>query len=153
MKTTKTIIAIAAFAVSLFSCAQQPTFVNLAGDKNITTVYVSKPMLKMIGNSGYMGSLPVSTKNLESVEIITCEATDSKDSFNKIAVELDKYLKANPGLQTMVKVNSDGENVNIYGQPKPDSDKFSTVIISVDEDRERTLIVIKGDINPSEINM
>lgn len=126
-----------------FSIAEKfpPSFEAISNDKGVTSVYISSAMLKnfgtsMIGNS----SIRAIAGNLNSIEIIECEN-------KKFLYTIRNYVKKiadSYNLETLARINDEGEKVSIYGFSS--GEKITYLLMSVDDDKEITIISMSGDI-------
>lgn len=133
------------------ACAQKMTFPSLNNQEGVTKVFVNKAMLSMAGNSINLGGkVPASMlKNLDSIEVLTSDDTAGAE---KIKEAMTDYLAENTDMDVMVQVSDNGQDVSIYSVPKPGSDNLAKLIIYVVEPDEVTLVVMNGDIDPTQLS-
>ena len=118
-----------------------PTFEPISNYKGVTSVYISSAMLKNFGSS-MIGDPRISSiaGNLNSIEIIEC---DNK----KFVYTIRNYVKKiaeGYGLETLARINDEGEKVSIYGLSS--GEKITYVLMCVDDDDEITIISMSGEI-------
>ncbi|MBQ3606524.1 MAG: DUF4252 domain-containing protein [Muribaculaceae bacterium] len=118
-----------------------PTFEPISNYKGVTSVYISSAMLKNFGSS-MIGDPRISSiaGNLNSIEIIKC---DNK----KFVYTIRNYVKKiaeGYGLETLARINDEGEKVSIYGLSS--GEKITYVLMCVDDDDEITIISMSGEI-------
>lgn len=141
-------------AVILFSvaaCAQKLTFPSLGNVTGVSKVFISKAMLSMAGNSVNLGNVPSGVaKNLDSMEIYSADSNTGSSAIRKA---FDEYVESAGDLDVLMQVSDDGEEVSIYGVGMPDSKNMSRMLIFVNDGTgEITLIIMTGDIDPSQIS-
>jgi len=152
--------SIASFIVALVamvfttSCNAQKQFADIASNKDVSSVYISKTMLRLAGSvagSEIGDDIDIKSllKDLNSIEILSCE---NGSVINKITPDVEKRiveLKANVLLET----NEDKESVVIYGTPDPkDENKISNLIIYSREPGELNLVVLNGSIDMASVS-
>ncbi len=118
-----------------------PTFEPISNYKGVTSVFISSAMLKNFGSS-MIGDPRISSisGNLNSIEIIEC---DNK----KFVYTIRNYVKKiaeGYGLETLARINDEGEKVSIYGLSS--GEKITYVLMCVDDDDEITIISMSGEI-------
>lgn len=126
-----------------FSIAQKfpPSFEAISNYEGVTSVYISSAMLKHFGTS-MIGDPSISAiaGNLNSIEIIDCEN-------KKFLYTIRNYVKKvaeSYNLETLARINDEGEKVSIYGYSN--GEKFTYILMSVDDDKDITIISMSGDI-------
>lgn len=140
----------AAILFSAVACAQKITFSSLNNVDGVSKVFISKAMLSMAGSSLNLGNVPMGVvKNLDSMEIYSSESNSGSAAIKKA---FDEYVKSADNLNLLMQVSEDGEDVSIYGTEKPGSKNMSRMLLYVKDDDETTLIVMNGDIDPSQIS-
>lgn len=140
----------AAILFSAVACAQKITFSSLNNVDGVSKVFIGKAMLSMAGNSVNLGNVPMGVvKNLDSMEIYSSE---SKSGSNAIKKAFDEYVTSVDNLNLLMQVSEDDEDVSIYGTEKSGSKNMSRMLIYVKDSDEATLIVMNGDIDPSQIS-
>ena len=142
------ILALLAFVFSLFAQAQQSFFDKYADMEGVTSVYISKSMLKLLPemsgsiNGVYVGNL---ANRLDNIQILSC---DELETISKLRKETDKINTTN-GYEELMRVHEDGEKTTIYFKEK--KGKKKEFVLLVDEKDELTIISIVGDLTSKEI--
>lgn len=118
-----------------------PSFEAISNYKGVTSVYISSAMLKTFGTS-IIGDPHISAiaGNLSSIEIINCEN-------KKFLYTIRNYVKKvaeTYNLETLARINDEGEKVSIYGYST--GEKITYLLMSIDDDKEITIISMSGDI-------
>lgn len=118
-----------------------PTFEAISNFKGVTSVYISKAMLKTFG-PGMIGDPQISAiaGNLNSIEIINCE---NKKFFYTISNYITKIVESY-NLETLARINDDGEKVSIFSYST--GEKINYLLMLVDDKDEMTVISMSGDI-------
>lgn len=132
------------------SCSAQRMFSEASNIDGVTSVLVTKPMLKMAGESlgtqdGVdMGKL---VNNLNCIEVITSPAKHK----GKV-MEIYKKALAGVKTETLVEVKENKENVEILALPKDNSTElYKGLIIAADEGSELTLVYLSGEFTMDEL--
>ena len=118
-----------------------PSFEAISNYKGVTSVYISNAMLKTFGTSmiGDVGIRSIAG-DLNSIEIIECEN-------KKFLYTIRNYVKKiaeTYNLETLARINDEGEKVSIYGYST--GEKITYLLMSVDNDKEITIISMSGDV-------
>ena len=156
MKSIKYIIISLAIAITSFSSIaqtsstekfQKPSFDEISKFQGVTSIYLSKFMLKMAGNTAFnfeprIGAI---AKDLDSIEIIVCEDKTSSHRINKRLSDLIPTLN----LETLAKINDEDEKVNIYGYPH--DDVFTYLLMTVDDGDELIILSMSGNISIEKV--
>ncbi len=144
----QTVIAIAILTSSVSISAQTGTLENLLKIDGVTSVYISKAMLSIIGanNLNLDDNISAIANDLNSIEIYNIE--------NKKAIEQSRpiiaKLSSTPGLEILTRINEDKESTIIYG--KQTNKVFSQILIVVDETDEISIINLTGNIPLDKIS-
>lgn len=146
MKTkifTLVIITILGFGNAL---AQKTTFDKLSDHKDISTVYISKSLLKMMPdmNTGAANIKGLAGK-LEQMEIYT---SSSKDAAKLIRDEITGLVKSKT-YEVLMKIKDQNDNVTFYAFKE--KDKIKDMIMFVDDPDECTIIRIMGNFTTEDI--
>lgn len=145
------VCAIMALSISLTAMSQSRVFNNYSDNKDISTVYISKAAMRlglsMAGSESNMKDMMKCIKNPEGMEVITASSPEAiaivkKDSKVKIK---------NLGLDLILDVNDDGENVNIYAGKMADDGIMRDLLIETSEDGEYTIVYIRGEIDANSL--
>ncbi len=143
-----TVIAIAILVSSVSTSAQTGTLEKLLKIDGVTSVYISKAMLSIIGanNLNLDDNISAIANDLNSIEIYNIE--------NKKAIEQSRpiiaKLSSTPGLEILTRINEDKESTIIYG--KQTNKVFSQILIVVDETDEISIINLTGNIPLDKIS-
>ena len=127
--------------------AQTTIFDRYADTDGVTTVYISKAMLRMMPDVGEgAGGLNIGeiASKLDNLQVLTCER---KALVAKIMKETT--AQTSKGYEILVKVNEGGEKTDIF-QKSLGNNKME-YLIRVSEPSELTLIQITGNITPDDI--
>ncbi len=145
MKKILLLIVVALSAI--IAHAQSQFFKDCEKIPGITTVYVSKTMLSMIGTSNIVTdgiNLSSLASKIESIEIIQADGRQSKAVRQKI----DK-LSTEHAIENLLKVNDGGQQITLYMKELPGS-KYSYTL-TVDEKDETTVILFTGKLTIAEV--
>ena len=141
----KTFIAIAIMAFSMVT-AQAITvddvFNAFPDADNVEKVNLDKEMLAMMGNNKLSG-----IKDISAVRVINItEPTSEQQAIAK------RFLDADiDGMESLLDVYENGENVTIYTRSKGDvADRLLIVVAS--GAKEAVLVLVDGKININDIN-
>ena len=156
MKTLKCIIISLAIAITSFGSLaqtspiekfQKPSFDKISKFQGVTSIYLSKFMLKMAGNTAvnFEPRIGAIAKDLDSIEIIVCEDKTSSHRINKHLSDIIPSLN----LETLAKINDEDEKVNIYGYPH--DDKFVYILMTVEDDEELVILSMSGNISIEKV--
>lgn len=145
MKTiiTSAIIAVCTLISPLNISAQtSDMFEKISDLENVTSVYVSKAMLSMMGSNIDMGGVNISeiASELNSIEILNITESESISQAKSL---LSKLIKESD-MELLTKIKEDDEKVTIYG--KTAGKITSSIILSVEEPDELVIINITGNI-------
>lgn len=144
----KMIVLVTAIIIAMTAQAQSPFFKKCENVKGVTTVYISKAMLKMAGNIEGLG---VSDKSLLSQKIDNVQIVNSENSEGR--AYLDKHLgmiSHEKGYEILMKINEDDENVTIYRQ-ELDKKKSRFVVITKEPD-EISVVTIEGAMTIEDVS-
>lgn len=147
----KILILICAMVVSLVAttaCAANRLLPDLKKQDGLTTVYVGKTLIRMVGCNAInvapgVVDMDDIVKYLDSVEIVNA---DSKQSVSYLRPLMERAMKSLQGLDLAMEIKEDDETVNIYTVAGSTADRISRILITVAEDDELTLIDMQGDI-------
>jgi hypothetical protein len=138
----------AMMALSLQANAQVKEFEKYADTKNVTYVYISKFMLRMVGK-GSSPSVPgVNTQSimnkLNGIQIISSEeeaATARLKTETQSIIKQGKY-------ELLMQVDENDEKVRIYHR---EGKQQSAVVMMADEDGEFSVIVFSGTFTLEDV--
>lgn len=105
------------FTLCMVACAvaanaQSAFFQKCENEAGMSTVYITKAMLRMVGSMKIDGAseLTAIADKLDVVEIVSADKESSKPKLMKAAGE----LVSAKGYELLMKVKDDGDNVSIY---------------------------------------
>jgi len=142
------ILCVAMMALSLQANAQVKEFEKYADTKNVTYVYISKFMLRMVGK-GSSPSVPgVNTQSimnkLNGIQIISSE---EKTSAARLKAETQNIIKQGK-YELLLQVDEDDEKVHIYHR---EGKQQSVVVMLSDDDGEVSVIVFSGTFTLEDV--
>jgi len=128
--------------------AQDALFQKYNDVEGVTTIYISKTMLRMIPNVK-TGKHDISTiaSKLDQLRVLACERPSLIASIKKNALEA--YSKGQ--YEVAMQVNDSGEHVTIYCK-KLGKDKAEYALLS-EEDGEISIISLQGRITLKDIQL
>lgn len=133
------------------SFAQERVFQEVAKMPGAESVFVGSTILKLAKSTGKVtgySKYTRSVKNLESIEVISCE---KKGSIAAIAAACQKILDS-MNLDVILEANEDGEQTLIYGGPIVEGQSTMKNLIVVNrESDEFNLVYVRGDIDISDV--
>ncbi len=142
------------FAIAMITAvaasAQTPFFKKCEDAKGITTVLVTKAMLKMAGKMGGNAQMDSFAKSLvgeklDCVEVIT---SDNAEGFKFLSKQIKMFDKKN-GYNMLMKVNDDGDDVKILSSDLGDG-KSRYVVIAA-EPSEMSVIIMEGTLTLEDV--
>lgn len=148
MKTKALFIALAVMLSSIAVQAQSNSmFEKLSGNKDITSVFVSKALLSMVPDMDAGGvNVKAFANKLDRLEVYTSE---NKDAIKLMTSEADKLIKNNT-YETLMSMQEDGEKVLFYAQ-KSGNDNFKELLMYVIEPDDCTIIRIIGNFTAADL--
>ena len=133
---------------TLFCQAQQSFFDKYAEMDGVTSVYITKSMLKMFpGMSGKINGVNVGNiaNRLDKIQILSADEAHIIEQLRKET----KHINTKNGYEELMRVRDDGEKTTIYfKEQKKGNNEF---ILITDEKDEFTIISIAGDLTLQEI--
>ena len=141
------IIALLMIFCSILSYGQQSYFDKLADMDGVTSVYISKSMLKLFpqGKTSVNGiDIGNIADRLDCIQILS---SDESDMIGKLRKETSSISREN-GYEELMKIREDGEKTTIYFNEKNKKKEF---VLLVDEKDEFTIISLVGDLTLKEI--
>ena len=151
MKTKNGLIA-AIVLLNIVSVSAQDLFEKLGDNENITSVYISKALLKMVPG------MVTEQVNVEGVDIgniinkleqIDIYTSDNKEGSQLIRAEAKKLQSQNKSYEVLMKIKDGGDNVIFYAEKE--KDKFKSLIMFADDGDECTLIRLLGSFTAEDI--
>ena len=150
MKTIaiRILLVVAMVVGSLQANAQVKAFEKYADTKNVTYVYISKFMLRMVDASSAPSVPGVNTeslmKKLNGIQIISSE---NKNAIARLKADAQSIVKQGK-YELLMQVDDDGDKVRIYHrEAKPQS----AVVMMVEEDDEYSVIVFSGTFTLDDV--
>ena len=142
------ILCVAMMVLSLQANAQVKEFEKYADTKNVTYVYISKFMLRMVGQ-GSSPSVPgVNTQSimnkLNGIQIISSE---EKTSAARLKAETQNIIKQGK-YELLLQVDEDDEKVHIYHR---EGKQQSVVVMLSDDDGDVSVIVFSGTFTLEDV--
>ena len=149
MKTTvKIILCVAMLMASVTTNAQVKAFEKYADTKNVTYVYISKFMLRMVDASSAPSVPGVNTqslmKKLDGIQIIN---SDNKNAIARLKTDAQNIVKQSK-YELLMQVDEDGDKVRIYHS---EGKQQSVVVMMADEEDEYTVIVFSGTFTMEDV--
>lgn len=150
MKTIaiRIILCVAMMMLSLQANAQVKEFEKYADTKNVTYVFISKYMLRMVGKASYPSVPGVNTQSimnkLNGIQIISSEeeaATARLKTETQSIIKQGKY-------ELLMQVDENDEKVRIYHR---EGKQQSAVVMMADEDGEFSVIVFSGTFTLEDV--
>ena len=135
--------------LSTFICqAQQSFFDKYAEMDGVSSVYITKSMLKMFPSmSGKINGVDVGNlaSKLENIQILSADEPNIIEQLRKDT----KHISTKNGYEELLRVRDDGDKTTIYFKEKKKNSEF---ILITDEGNEFTIISIVGnDISLKDI--
>ena len=132
---------------ALFCQAQQSIFDKYAEMDGVTSVYITKSMLKMFPSmSGTINGVDVGNlaSKLENIQILSADDSNIIEQLRKET----KYINTKNGYEELMRVRDDGDKTTIYFKERKKNSEF---ILMTDEGDEFTIISIIGDLTLKDI--
>lgn len=133
---------------TLFCQAQQSFFDKYAEMDEVTSVYITKSMLKMFPSmSGTINGVDVGNlaSKLENIQILSADDSNIIEQLRKDT----KHINSKNGYEELIRVRDDGDKTTIYFKEQKKNSEF---ILITDSGNEFTIISIVGnDISLKDI--
>ena len=135
--------------LSTFICqAQQSFFDKYAEMDGVSSVYITKSMLKMFPSmSGKINGVDVGNlaSKLENIQILSADEPNIIEQLRKDT----KHISTKNGYEELMRVRDDGDKTTIYFKEKKKNSEF---ILIMDEGNEFTIVsIIGGDLTLKDI--
>ena len=134
---TNIIVAIMLAMTSINAQAQKNPFDKFSDYKDVTYIYISKTMLKLVGTTAIpsINGIDINEfgSKLNSIQIITSEKS-SKKSLKTEALSIikkDSYEK-------IMQVSEEDNKVDIYFK----EDKKGSIIVMVNDEKDSTVLIV-----------
>ena len=150
MKTIaiRIILCVAMMMLSLQANAQVKEFEKYADTKNVTYVFISKYMLRMVGKASYPSVPGVNTQSimnkLNGIQIISSE---EETATARLKTETQSIIKQGK-YELLMQVDENDEKVRIYHR---EGKQQSAVVMMADEDGEFSVIVFSGTFTLEDV--
>ena len=150
MKTIaiRILLVVAMVVGSLQANAQVKAFEKYSDTKNVTYVYISKFMLRMVDASSAPSVPGVNTeslmKKLNGIQIISSE---NKNAIARLKADAQSIVKQGK-YELLMQVDDDGDKVRIYHH---EGKQQSAVVMMVEEDDEYSVIVFSGTFTLDDV--
>ena len=133
---------------TLFCQAQQSFFDKYADMDDVSSVYISKSMLKMFPDmSGKINGVNIGNlgNRLDHIQILSSDKSSIIEQLRKET----KDVNTKNGYKELMRVRDDGDKITIYfKETKKGKNEF---ILIADEGSEYSIISIVGDLTLQEI--
>ena len=133
---------------TLFCQAQQSFFDKYAEMDGVSSVYITKSMLKMFPSmSGKINGVDVGNlaSKLENIQILSADEPNIIEQLRKDT----KHISTKNGYEELLRVRDDGDKTTIYFKEKKKNSEF---ILITDEGNEFTIVsIIGGDLTLKDI--
>ena len=135
--------------LSTFICqAQQSFFDKYAEMDGVSSVYITKSMLKMFPSmSGKINGVDVGNlaSKLENIQILSADDSNIIEQLRKDT----KHINSKNGYEELLRVRDDGDKTTIYFKEQKKNSEF---ILITDEGNEFTIVsIIGGDLTLKDI--
>ncbi len=135
--------------LSTFICqAQQSFFDKYAEMDGVSSVYITKSMLKMFPSmSGKINGVDVGNlaSKLENIQILSADEPNIIEQLRKDT----KHISTKNGYEELMRIRDDGDKTTIYFKEKKKNSEF---ILITDEGNEFTIVsIIGGDLTLKDI--
>lgn len=147
MKTKILLIAIISTFSFLGIQAQESTFDKLSNHKDITTVYISKSLLKLMPNVDAGGAdIKGLAGKLDQLEIYNSEGNN--DASKVMKQEISNLLKTKT-YETLMKVKEKDNNVSFYAHKE--KDRIKDLIMFIEDSGECSITRLIGNFSTEDI--
>ncbi len=145
---TKILIISLLLIISGNCFSQKKLFDRFSNMDGVTTVYVSKTMLKMMPNMKIQGGVDIGNfaGKLDGILILTSES----ENIARMMREETAYLKRNPSYEVLMMIKDGDTNVNFYVKKKNEQ-IIGELIMVVDEVSDFVIIQMNGNLTMDDI--
>ncbi len=135
-----------ALAVASGSAQISKLFDQYSDAKGVTSVYISKAMIRMMPDMKTNGlDMSGMAGKINNIRVLT---TENADMVAKMSRELNSEIKKD-SYEILLSANDNGEKTMIY--LKTDADGVNNYLIVAQEARELSIVLISGTITPADI--
>ena len=148
MKKRTYLLTILLTLCTLFCHAQQSFFDKYAEMDGVSSVYITKSMLKMFPDmSGKINGVNVGSiaNRLDNIQILSCEEAGIIEQLRKET----KNINTKNGYEELMRIREDGNKTTIYFKEKKKGN--SEFVLITDAKDEFTIISIMGNITLQEM--
>ncbi len=126
--------------------AQKGMFDKLSDNDNVSIVYVSKAMLKMMPNMETGGAnLKSLAGKLEQIEIYSSE---NKDAITTMKTEIEGLTKSK-AYETLMAIKDKKDKITFYAHKE--NNNFKDLVMFINDPEECTIIRIMGNFTAEDI--
>lgn len=154
----KLAIVIIAFVMAPMLASAQ-TFDAYEGQKDVTSVVVTKNMFKLLAQIDIESDDPEVQEYMEmvnSLDNMKVFITENKEVGARMKTDVLNYVSAASGLDELMRVNSEGKNVKFYSKQGSDENHVSELLMFLDgemDGKEGTVVMtITGNIDLKQIS-
>lgn len=136
----------------------QGIFDSYEGQKDVTSVVVTKNMFKLLADMDLESDDPEvkeyldMVNNLDNIKIFM---TENKDLAQKMANDVKAYVSSSKGLNELMRVNDEGKNIKFYSKEGKSDSFVSELLMFVDGNvngkNETIVMSITGNIDLKKI--
>ena len=136
----------------------QGIFDSYEGQKDVTSVVVTKNMFKLLADMDLESDDPEvkeyldMVNNLDNIKIFM---TENKDLAQKMANDVKAYVSSSKGLNELMRVNDEGKNIKFYSKEGKSDSFVSELLMFVDGNvngKSETIVMsITGNIDLKKI--
>lgn len=137
----------------------QGAFDKYEGEKDVTSIVVTKNMFKLLAEIDLESDDPEVKEYLELVnnlDNIKIFITDNPDVAKRMAADVRKYVASSKNLNELMRVNDDGKNITFYSKEGKSSSVVSELLMFMVGDvkgKDGTIIMsITGNIDLKQIS-
>lgn len=156
MKKVTLILLIMLAPMVVFS---QGIFDNYEGQKDVTSVVVTKNMFKLLAEIDLESDDPEVKEYLELVnnlDNIKIFMTENRDLAQQMANDVKSYVSRSKGLNELMRVNDEGKNIKFYSKDGKNESFVSELLMFVDgniDGKSETIVMsITGNIDLKKIS-
>lgn len=153
MRRLKYILCLLMCILSI-DCVAQRILSEAASMKGVSSVFIGKTMLKVVGASISIGgdksaiNMSKIFKDLTSIEILSC---DEKGNMEKLEKKCRSILTAYP-FEVLTETSGEGKNIQISGVFDKSSQYLEILLIAITGNEETSFILLKGKIDVVTLN-